>query len=451
MYRIYSYAVSLFAALLLSGCSRRAATDPAPGEIRIEPSILTRAAGLYFEENDCIGLTVTRASGDYVRNGKMTYKGSAFVGDGLTWYGVQDETSTLTAYYPYAENGVDEGFSVAADQRGGCEASDLLGAVKENVLPASGAVKMIFHHLLSQLTVVVDNSSSSAVSEVVVSGFVPTATVDLASLSVTAREEVSPADVTAFEETPDKSYRLILVPQQRALTVTVFLEDGSSREKTLSETLLEGGKHYDLSVTLTDQTFDMTLSGEIGEWVDGGSLGGGELEPGDSSGSDVSDSPGSVLEYAGERYATTTVGGKTWMAENLRYLPESAAIGAGVWYPGDESQTAALGLLYDYATATAGASSASGAPIQGICPSGWHLPTQEELEELEALVAEASADFVPDAGFWKDGGYNTSASYLLGGDATDAGYCRALKKKDQTLSVSEVQVDMGLSVRCVKD
>ena len=69
------------------------------------------------------------------------------------------------------------------------------------------------------------------------SGFVPTATVDLASLSVTAREEVSPADVTAFEETPDKSYRLILVPQQRALTVTVFLEDGSSREKTLSETL----------------------------------------------------------------------------------------------------------------------------------------------------------------------------------------------------------------------
>ena len=241
MYRIYSYAVSLFAALLLSGCSRRAATDPAPGEIRIEPSILTRAAGLYVEENDCIGLTVTRASGDYVRNGKMTYKGSAFVGDGLTWYGVQDEPSTLTAYYPYAENGVEEGFSVAADQRGGCEASDLLGAVKENVLPASGAVKMIFHHLLSQLTVVVDNSSSSAVSEVVVSGFVPTATVDLASLSVTAREEVSPADVTAFEETPDKSYRLILVPQQRALTVTVFLEDGSSREKTLSETLLEGG------------------------------------------------------------------------------------------------------------------------------------------------------------------------------------------------------------------
>ena len=39
------------------------------------------------------------------------------------------------------------------------------------------------------------------------------------------------------------------------------------------------------------------------------------------------------------------------------------------------------GMLYDYATATAGASDGAGR-IRGICPEGWHIPDADELRAL---------------------------------------------------------------------
>lgn len=157
------------AGILVAGCS-----DPSDGEsdIRIAPSI-TRVDGVNFTEGDRIGVTVSLSSGDYAANRLMTYDGLFFSAAGLVWYDEAQGASTFTAYYPYRDEGVPGTFAVAADQRDGCTPSDLLGAVTRDVLPGSTPVKMHFHHLLSQLNIVVQNRSDRAVRQVAIDGFVP--------------------------------------------------------------------------------------------------------------------------------------------------------------------------------------------------------------------------------------------------------------------------------------
>lgn len=169
------------------GCADK--RDAVPG-IRITPSIKTRVTGLHFDTGDCIGLTVTKNGSDYVRNHQMTYDGSAFTASGLLWYNDLNETSTLTAYFPYSASGVPDEFSVARDQSAGCASSDLLGAVAKNVTPTGTPVGMLFYHLMSQLTIVITNNSDAAVSGVAVGGFVPTASVDLSVPTASAKAGV---------------------------------------------------------------------------------------------------------------------------------------------------------------------------------------------------------------------------------------------------------------------
>lgn len=171
------------AGILVAGCS-----DPSDGEsdIRIAPSI-TRVDGVNFTEGDRIGVTVSLSSGDYAANRLMTYDGLFFSAAGLVWYDEAQGASTFTAYYPYRDEGVPGTFAVAADQRDGCTPSDLLGAVTRDVLPGSTPVKMQFHHLLSQLNIVVQNRSDRAVRQVAIDGFVPEAAVDLAVPEATVR------------------------------------------------------------------------------------------------------------------------------------------------------------------------------------------------------------------------------------------------------------------------
>ena len=285
------------------GCADK--RDAVPG-IRITPSIKTRVTGLHFDTGDCIGLTVTKNGSDYVRNHQMTYDGSAFTASGLLWYNDLNETSTLTAYFPYSASGVPDEFSVARDQSAGCASSDLLGAVAKNVTPTGTPVGMLFYHLMSQLTIVITNNSDAAVSGVAVGGFVPTAS---------AKAGVAAAEIETFEVTPDASYRAILVPQQGALTVTVSTRDGKSRSKTLSSATLESGRRYDMSVLVTNIDIELKLSGEVSDWEDGGSL-----DEGDGG-------EASELEYGGDTYRTAKIGGQVWMAENLRVRRSAMAYG----------------------------------------------------------------------------------------------------------------------------
>lgn len=163
------------AVLIAAGCAE---SEKGTLCVKIAPAIRTRVTGLHFDTGDRIGLTISKGSAPYAENVPMTYDGTAFTASGLSWYNDLNEKSVLTAYYPYAEGGRPDEFTVSSDQTQGNGPSDLLAAVKTDVTPVSAPVGMIFYHVMSQLTIVVSNSSSAVVTGVSVGGLVPTAEID---------------------------------------------------------------------------------------------------------------------------------------------------------------------------------------------------------------------------------------------------------------------------------
>ncbi|MBO7481664.1 MAG: hypothetical protein J6T63_06110 [Bacteroidales bacterium] len=90
----------------------------------------------------------------------------------------------------------------------------------------------------------------------------------------------------------------------------------------------------------------------------------------------------------GNVYATVTIGDQTWMAENLRFrgnLPLLTGVGQYVVYPNDDSTNVELyGYLYSQEAALNGTTMSSQIPsgLRGVCPYGWHLPSEGEWRQL---------------------------------------------------------------------
>lgn len=451
------------AVLIAAGCAE---SEKGTLCVKIAPAIRTRVTGLHFDTGDRIGLTISKGSAPYAENVPMTYDGTAFTASGLSWYNDLNEKSVLTAYYPYAEGGRPDEFTVSSDQTQGNGPSDLLAAVKTDVTPVSAPVGMIFYHVMSQLTIVVSNSSSAVVTGVSVGGLVPTAEIDYSMPKAAAKSGVAAAEVKACEVKPGATYRAILVPQQAALTVTVTTDDGRSHTKTLSSAQLESGKRYDMSVVVTNIDIDVELSGEVVDWGDGGSLdGSGEGGGGDGVGGEGGGEGGDpgTLSYGGVDYPTATIGGRVWMTRNLRYLPDGAQIGTGIWYPcrgtagsNDAEYVAERGLLYSFTTALGGATAASGTPVQGICPPGWHVPTGAEIEQMLASP-EYDASLLRSAGMWNSetGRYLTETKgYLMSCTPQDGGSgYQALSYSSGGIvaGLAPFPAGNGVSLRCVKD
>lgn len=438
MKKLLLFAVLAACLAVASGCAEKQDALPC---VKITPTIKTRVTGLHFDSGDRVGLTILKGSETYVANHPMTYEGSAFSGSGLLWYNDLNEKSTLTAYYPYSAAGVPAEFSVAVDQTGGCASSDLLGAVKRDVTPGSAPVGMVFYHLMSQLTVIITNNSDAAVTSVTVGGLTPTATVDLTVPTAAAKTGVAAAAVRTFEVTPDASYRVVLVPQQAALTVTVGTADGKSHSKTIAAARLESGKQYDMSVTVTNIDIFVSLSGDISDWGDGGSL-------------DDDTDPGELV-YEGETYPAMKIGGRVWMAENLRYTPAGATMDEDMWV---SEKGVSAGMLYTYATAMNGGTAGGSTPVQGICPDGWHIPTAAELQSMIAdtdrpagfLTFAGSRTVIASAGTDRYG--DLSKGYLMGCDLSGADKNRSLFYTDASNpAITDVSLEWGLPLRCVKD
>lgn len=435
------------AVLIAAGCAE---SEKGTLCVKIAPAIRTRVTGLHFDTGDRIGLTISKGSAPYAENVPMTYDGTAFTASGLSWYNDLNEKSVLTAYYPYAEGGRPDEFTVSSDQTQGNGSSDLLAAVKTDVTPVSAPVGMIFYHVMSQLTIVVSNSSSAAVTGVSVGGLVPTAEIDYSAPKAAAKSGVAAAEVKACEVKPGATYRAILVPQQAALTVTVTTDDGRSHTKTLSSAQLESGRRYDMSVFVTNEEIQISLSGDIGDWEDGGSL--------DGSGSgDGDDDDSQTLSYGGVTYRTTTVGETVWMAENLRYVPDEALLTKGIWYPDgneDAEYVREHGMLYSFTAALGGAQAVSGAPVRGICPAGWHVPY---IDELQTLAAGPDFGFTL-AGMWNSVSKNYVSSaksgYLMSATTDDGGSSYSVLlfyASGGNPAISPQTAANGVSLRCVKD
>lgn len=95
--------------------------------------------------------------------------------------------------------------------------------------------------------------------------------------------------------------------------------------------------------------------------------------------------PGETVDDAdGNTYNTVAVAGYCWTKENLRTSTDSAAS-----YDDVAANGVTYGLLYPWYDAVGVDPDGSEDPtpdadgyVQGICPAGWHLPTDEEFDAL---------------------------------------------------------------------
>ncbi len=112
----------------------------------------------------------------------------------------------------------------------------------------------------------------------------------------------------------------------------------------------------------------------------------------------------------GYTYQTVQIGSQTWMAENLKYLPSVVGPGTGsnseaycyvYGYDGTSISAAkatenyaTYGVLYNWTAAMNGAESSDANPsgVQGICPDGWHLPSDAEWKQLEMYLGMSETD-----------------------------------------------------------
>ncbi|MGM0651081.1 MAG: FISUMP domain-containing protein, partial [Bacteroidota bacterium] len=147
----------------------------------------------------------------------------------------------------------------------------------------------------------------------------------------------------------------------------------------------------------------------------------------------------------GTAYETMEFGNQCWLVENLNF---AGHVNGNSWcYDDDPSNCDTYGRLYDWAAAMEGASASTTKPsgIQGICPDGWHLPSDDEWKELEGEVDatdnygdsewdgtgprgdDVGSALAGDASLWTDGTLEGHASFgtsgfnaLPGGRRTDA-------------------------------
>ncbi len=85
----------------------------------------------------------------------------------------------------------------------------------------------------------------------------------------------------------------------------------------------------------------------------------------------------------GETYKAVCIGRQKWMAENLRYNAPGSKC-----YDSLPANCETLGKLYPWVVAMGGVAATNANPsmVQGICPKGWHLPSEAEWDELFTAV-----------------------------------------------------------------
>ncbi len=200
----------------------------------------------------------------------------------------------------------------------------------------------------------------------------------------------------------------------------------------------------------------------------------------------------------GKKYKWVKIGKQIWMAENLAYLPRVSPPTAGsltspyyyvYGYSGSSVEEAKAtshyknyGVLYNWPAALNGfpPSDAKPSRIQGICPDGWHLPSDAEWNELIGYwKTENIADKLKESGNTHWVNMNTKADNSTGFTALPAGrrhpggmfdhmgnhsffwsaskaphkdaWFFRLSYNSPLLYRGNVTRDIGFCVRCVKD
>ncbi|MBK9575591.1 MAG: hypothetical protein IPK50_20690 [Fibrobacterota bacterium] len=184
----------------------------------------------------------------------------------------------------------------------------------------------------------------------------------------------------------------------------------------------------------------------------------------------------------GQAYKTVQIGTQTWMAENLNVKVDSSW-----WYKNSADSGAKYGRLYQWAAALKLVDSCNlkicstqvaKTHQQGICPSGWHVPSDAEWDTLATHVggAATAGKKLKSTSGW--GGYDNSTdtygfralpaglryydgsvnyvgsrAYFWSSSEIDADYAwgRRLDAGGDDLYRHYYFKEYGFSVRCLKD
>ena len=208
-------------------------------------------------------------------------------------------------------------------------------------------------------------------------------------------------------------------------------------------------------------------------------------------------------------YRTVTIGEQVWMAENLNYDPgQGGSDGTEYdwsWCYGDVTANCSkYGRLYTWAAAIDSVKLATDVEnplvcgygkkcdltgnVQGLCPEGWHLPSESEWKTLFKAVggiSTAGAKLKSQSGWeaypgitnedafgfsalpagrrdFNDGSFNGAGSrayfwsstpndYVWSSTVYSYAYFLSLSLNDDQASLGDLRKDYGYSVRCLMD
>jgi len=186
-----------------------------------------------------------------------------------------------------------------------------------------------------------------------------------------------------------------------------------------------------------------------------------------------------------QQYSCRRVGNQTWMMQNINFKPDT---GLSWCYNNADSNCTKYGRMYDWAT-TMGVSKkydytdlGGCQNCQGVCPIGWHIPTQYEWGALTGYVGSDSiaAKYLKAKSGWnysvidstlKNFGFNalptgnnsgvgfgsvadwwtSSESHAYGADGSILSLGVVMRMRDSSSAVTKYGLDrgVGLPVRCI--
>ena len=198
-------------------------------------------------------------------------------------------------------------------------------------------------------------------------------------------------------------------------------------------------------------------------------------------------------------YNVVKIGNQIWMVENLKYLPSVVGPETGsqttphyyvYGYNGtnvtDAKATAnynTYGVLYNWPAAMNGAASSTTNPsgVQGVCPDGWHLPSDAEWTELTDYLggtsdaggklketgtthwASPNTGATNETGFtalpggcrYDNGTFSNIGNYGYWWSATeystDYAWYRLMSYSYSNVNRYDYSKELGFSVRCLRD
>ncbi|MFH0999803.1 MAG: FISUMP domain-containing protein, partial [Bacteroidota bacterium] len=134
------------------------------------------------------------------------------------------------------------------------------------------------------------------------------------------------------------------------------------------------------------------------------------------------------IDYNGNFYPAVQIGNQIWMKENLKsiHYSDGSTISGVYAYDNNESNVATYGRLYTWAAVMNGAGSSNDNPsgVQGVCPDGWHVPSDAEWTQLTDYLGGAgvAGDKMKEAGTAHWNSPNTGATNESGFTALPGGY-----------------------------